>query len=97
MDLKINAIHFTADSKLIDFIHAKMNKLELMYNEIISSEIYLRLDKSNINQNKIAEVKLMIPGNELFAKKQCESFEEATDLAVQALKKQVSKSKDKKV
>ncbi|MEJ6777404.1 MAG: ribosome-associated translation inhibitor RaiA [Crocinitomicaceae bacterium] len=95
MDLKINAVHFTADQKLVEFISEKINKLELMYDQIISSEVYLRLDRSDTKENKIAEVKVMIPGNELFAKKQCKSFEEAADSAVQALKRQISKSKEK--
>lgn len=95
MDFKVNTVHFTADKELIEFIHEKVKKLELMYDQIISSEVYLRLDKSDTNENKIAEVKLLIPGNELFAKKQCKSFEEAADSAVQALKKQVSKHKEK--
>lgn len=95
MDFKINTVHFTADEKLIEFIREKVNKLEMMYDQIISSEVYLRLDKSDTNENKIAEVKIHIPGNELFAKKQCKSFEEAADSAVQALKKQVSRYKEK--
>ena len=95
MDFKVNAVHFTADGKLVDFIHEKVKKLEMMYDSIIASEIYLKLDKSNHVDNKIAEVKLLLPGNELFAKKQCNSFEEAADLAVQALKKQVAKHKSK--
>ncbi len=95
MDFKVNTVHFTADKELVEFIHEKVKKLELMYDQIISSEVYLRLDKSDTNENKIAEVKLLIPGNELFAKKQCKSFEEAADSAVQALKKQVSRHKDK--
>ncbi len=95
MDFKVNTVHFTADKELVDFIHEKVKKLELMYDQIISSEVYLRLDKSDTNENKIAEVKLLIPGNELFAKKQCKSFEEAADSAVQALKKQVSRHKEK--
>ena len=95
MDFKVNTVHFTADEKLVEFIREKVKKLELMYDQIIASEVYLRLDKSDTNENKIAEVKLLIPGNELFAKKQCKSFEEAADSAVQALKKQVSKYKEK--
>ena len=95
MDLKINAVNFTADAKLVEFIREKVGKLELMYDQIISSEIYLRVDKSDTKENKITEVKVLIPGNELFAKKQCKSFEEATDAAIQALKKQVSKSKER--
>lgn len=95
MDLKINSVHFTADKKLVDFIEEKVKKLELMYDNIISSEIYLKIDKNSTDENKIAEVKLLLPGRELFAKKQCKSFEEAADLAVQALKKQVEKRKSK--
>ena len=95
MDLKINSVHFTADKKLVEFIQDKVAKLELMYDNIISSEIYLKIDKSDSFENKIAEVKLLLPGSELFAKKQCKSFEEAADLAVHALKKQVEKHKSK--
>lgn len=95
MDFKVNTVHFTADGKLVDFIHTKVKKLELIYDNIIASEVYLRIDKNEAQENKIAEVKLLLPGNELFARKQSKSFEEATDLAVAALKKQVAKHKSK--
>ncbi|OFZ26404.1 MAG: 30S ribosomal protein S30 [Bacteroidetes bacterium RIFCSPHIGHO2_02_FULL_44_7] len=97
MDFKVNTVHFTADGKLVDFIHTKVKKLELIYDNIIASEVYLRIDKNETQENKIAEVKLLLPGNELFAKKQSKSFEEAADLAVAALKKQVAKHKSKVV
>lgn len=95
MDFKVNSVHFTADEKLVNFIHGKVKKLELMYDHIVSGEVYLRVDKKADHENKIAEVKLLLPGSELFAKKQCNSFEEAADLAVRALKKQVEKYKSK--
>lgn len=95
MDFKVNTVHFTADEKLVDFIEGKVKKLELMYDNIIASEVYLRLDKNEEKENKVAEIKILIPGNELFAKKQCKSFEEAADSAVAALKKQVEKHKAK--
>lgn len=95
MDFKVNTVHFTADDKLVDFIHGKVKKLELMHDSIIASEVYLRIDKKEAHDNKIAEVKILLPGSELFAKKQCKSFEEAADLAVDALKKQVEKYKAK--
>ena len=95
MDFKVNTVHFTADKKLIDFIHDKVKKLGLMSDQIITSEVYLRIDKNDERENKIAEVKLLMPGSELFAKKQCKSFEEAADSAVDALKKQLEKYKAK--
>ena len=95
MDFKVNSVHFSADEKLVSYIHEKVKKLEKIYDNIISSEIYLRIDKNESKENKIAEVKILLPGNELFAKKQCKSFEEAADSAVSALKKQVEKHKNK--
>lgn len=95
MDFKVNSVNFSADAKLIEFIREKVKKLELIYDNIIASEVYLKVDKNESKDNKVAEVKILLPGNELFASKQCKSFEEATDLAVQALKKQVSRHKEK--
>jgi putative sigma-54 modulation protein len=95
MNIQLHSVHFTADKKLINFVHEKVNKLELFFDNIIAGEVFLRLDKSNEGDNKIAEVKILLPGKELFAKKQCKSFEEAADLAVDALKKQVEKHKSK--
>lgn len=95
MKVQVQSIHFSADQKLIQFINEKVGKLELFHDNIIGAEVYLKVDKEQKHENKIAEVKILIPGKDLFAKKQCDSFEEATDLAVQALKKQVDKAKDK--
>jgi putative sigma-54 modulation protein len=95
METQIHSIHFDADKKLIDFINEKVSKLELFHDNIIASEIYLKIDKSQDKENKNVEIKLLVPGKTLIAKKQCKSFEEATDEAVDALRKQLAKSKDK--
>jgi putative sigma-54 modulation protein len=91
----LHSVHFKADQKLINFVNEKVDKLQLFFDHIIAGEVYLRLDKSSEKENKIAEVKLLMPGKELFAKKQCKSFEEAADLAVEALRSQVRKHKGK--
>ncbi len=95
MTVKIQSIHFDADTKLLDFVESKVGKLNTYSNTIIDSEVFLRLDKSNSHENKIAEIKLLVPGNDLFAKRQCKSFEEATDQAVEALRRQLKKQKEK--
>jgi putative sigma-54 modulation protein len=95
MDIKVHSVHFKADQKLIDFVNEKVNKLQLFFDHIIAGEVFLRLDKSSEKENKVAEVKILMPGKELFAKKQCKSFEEAADLAVEALRTQVKKHKGK--
>ncbi len=95
MKIKLNSVHFSADKKLVDFVQTKVNKLETFYGGIIDGEVFLRLDKSDDMTNKIAELKLKIPGKELFAKKQCRTFEEATDNVVEALRRQLRKQKTK--
>lgn len=97
MEIQVHSIHFTADQKLINFINEKANKLELFFDNIIACEVYLRLDKHQEKENKITEFKLLIPGKTLIAKKQCKTFEEGTDAAVEALRKQVKKHKEKVV
>lgn len=95
MTINIQSVHFTADRKLLDFVNEKVDKLNTFYDGIINSEITLRLDKSSTSDNKIAEIKMLGKGHEFFAKKQCETFEEATDLACEALRTQIKKHKDK--
>ena len=95
MDVKIQSIHFDADKKLIDFVNEKVNKLGHFYDGIIASEVFLKLDKSESSDNKVAEIKIHIRGNDLFAKRQCKSFEEAVDTSIEALRKQVKKHKEK--
>ena len=93
MDIKVHSVHFSADKKLVDYINEKVNKLDLFYDNIVSSEVFLRIDKASDKENKISEVKIHVPGKELFAKKQCKTFEEAVTLSVEALRKQVEKTK----
>jgi putative sigma-54 modulation protein len=95
MKVTVQSVHFNADQKLLDFIEAKLEKLATHYDKIIESEVTLRLENASNNENKVAEIRLHVPGNDLFSKRQCSSFEEATDLAVDALRNQITKHKEK--
>lgn len=96
MNIKVNTVHFTADQKLIDFVNKKVNKLDTFFEGIINSEVTLKLDKPETANNKISEIKLSIPTTDyLFAKKQADTFEEATDLAIEAIRRQLKKHKEK--
>lgn len=95
MGIKVQSIHFDADKKLVSFIEGRIGKLNQFFDNIVDTEVFLRLDKADNNENKVAEIKLAIPGKDLFAKKQCKSFEEATDEAVEALRRQIIKHKEK--
>ena len=95
MTTNIQSVHFDADKKLLDFVNEKVEKLNRFYDGIINSEITLRLDKNGNAENKVAEIRMTGKGHEFFAKKQCSSFEEATDLSCEALKNQIKKYTEK--
>jgi putative sigma-54 modulation protein len=94
MKLQVHSIHFDADSKLIDFIQKKVDKLETFYDRLVDGQVFLRINNEGI-ENKTVEIKLKVPGTELFAKEQARTFEAAADLATEALRVQIKKFKVK--
>jgi len=95
MQVKVHSVHFTADIKLIDFIKKKLEKLDQVHDNIVGGEVFLRLENTSDLNNKTSEIKIHVPGKELFAKKTAKSFEEASDEAVDALRRQLKKHKGK--
>lgn len=95
MKIRVQSIHFTADRKLLAFVQKKADKLDQFYDQIIGGEVYLKLENVGDEFNKISEIRLMIPGNDLFAKERCKSFEEATYRAIVSLRKQIERHKVK--
>ncbi|MGB5977793.1 MAG: HPF/RaiA family ribosome-associated protein, partial [Cyclobacteriaceae bacterium] len=68
MRLQMHSIHFDADQRLLEFIQKKADKLDTYYDRIVDGEVFLKLDKNETNENKVVEIKLNIPGQQLFAK-----------------------------
>jgi putative sigma-54 modulation protein len=95
MNIQIHSLRFDADRKLIDFVTQKVNKLSLISDDIVSAEVFLRLDHDEERENKITEIKVEYPRGPLFARTQSTTFEEATDLVITALKRQIVKQKAK--
>ncbi len=95
MNVTISAIKFKADQKLETFITEKIEKLTKLHDGIIGSEVTLKLDNTDKPENKIVEIRVIIKGNDALASKTAKTFEEATDQAIEALKKQLVKSKEK--
>jgi putative sigma-54 modulation protein len=95
MKVTINSVHFKADSKLEEFINNKIEKLCGKMDDVQGVEVNLKLDNTDTPENKIADIRIMLKGNDLYSSKQCKTFEEATDKAVDALKNQVEKHKNR--
>ena len=89
MKINIHSNSFHADEKLIDFTEDKVSRLAHFSKSIIEAQITLKIDKSDTNDNKISEIRLVIPGHDLFACKKGPSFEEAIIKTVEAVKQQL--------
>ncbi|WP_192823190.1 ribosome hibernation-promoting factor, HPF/YfiA family [Rufibacter sp. LB8] len=95
MKLQIQSVHFTADQSLLDFLQRKLDKLDTFFDRIVSGEVILRVVKPETHDNKLVEVKLFVPGATLFCKEEASTFEIATDMALEDMKRQLIKYKEK--
>lgn len=97
MDVRIQAIHFDATAQLESFIQKKVSKLSRFHDGIMEAEVTLKVVKPETSMNKEVGLKLLLAGNEdLFSCKVADTFEEAVDLATEALERQLEKAKKKK-
>ncbi|MCL1850408.1 MAG: ribosome-associated translation inhibitor RaiA [Bacteroidetes bacterium] len=95
MNITFNSVHFKADQKLEKFISEKLEKLAKLHDGIIGFDVILKLENTEKPENKNAEIRAKIRGNDAIAHKVAKTFEEAADDAINALKKQLLKVKDK--
>ena len=95
MKIHIRSIAFRLKKEINDFIQSKVKKLARFYREIICIEVCLKVDKSNTKKNKLCSIRLIIPGNNMLSSARCNTFEEATAQAVEALQRQIEKRKTK--
>lgn len=95
MEIRIQDVHFDATDALKSFIEKKVSKLDQYYDGILAAEVALKVVKPETAANKEAQIRLLIGGQDLFASKVCDTFEEAIDDDVEALIRQLKKFKEK--
>ena len=95
MKISTTSIHFDADQKLIDYIQRKASKLDQFFDRIIDAHIYLKLENSGQVRDKIVEMKLNVPGGVLMVTEVSKTFEASTDAAVDNMKRQLNRYKDR--
>lgn len=95
MKVIVQSVNFNADKELIDFVEKKVASLEKYYDKIVDSEVFLKVQQTSEKENKLVDIKINIPGNDIVVKKQCKTFEEGTMIAVDSLKRKLTKEKEK--
>lgn len=95
MKVFVQSVNFNADKELIKFVEERVNALEKFHDKIINAEVFLKVQKTSEKENKIVEIKISIPGDDLMVKKQAKHLEEAVNMATDTLKRQLKKNKEK--
>jgi len=96
MEIRIQSIHFDADQKLLDYVEKRVSKVSTFFNHITGVDVYLKFDSAHSQiKDKSVELKVIVPGATIFASETSLQFEEAVDNAVESLKRQLKKHKEK--
>lgn len=94
MKITVQSIGLTPHEPLEEFMNRKINKLETFYDKILECQVHLKVENSSTKENKTAEIRLVIPGDDIVVKKTSDSFEESVDLCVETAKKLLIKKKE---
>ena len=96
MTVNIQTVRFDADSKLIEHVNRKIEKLGNYHDRITKVDVFLKLDNV-VHQikDKIAEIRVKVPRHEFFVKQTTKSFEESFDAALDSLITQIKRTKEK--
>jgi len=95
MKVSVQSVNFNIDQNLVNFIEKKVESLEKYNDNILGAEVFLKVQKTSEKENKLSEFRIMIPGNDVVVKKQSKTFEEGISTAVDSLKRQLLKRKEK--
>jgi putative sigma-54 modulation protein len=93
MNINIETLKFDPKADLTEYVKSKVSKLSRFSEKIMTADVTLKNDDSDSINSHVCEIRLIVPGNDLYAKRQCKTFEEATAETVDALKNQLEKYK----
>ena len=96
MKVFTQSVNFNADKQLMELVEDKVSALIKFHDKIVNAEVFLKVQNTSDKENKITEIKINIPGSELIVKRETKTFEEGVNAAVDNLKRQLKRSKEKK-
>src|SRR6188768_4481263 len=96
MNVNIQTVHFDADSKLVELVSKKLEKLNTFHDRIIKVDVFLKLDNIvHTIKDKIAEIRVHVPRHDFFVKASSKSFEESFDCALESMVTQIKRKKER--
>jgi putative sigma-54 modulation protein len=95
MKVSVQSVNFNISRDLVEYIEKKINNLEKFHDHILGAEIFLKVQSTSEKENKIVEIKMSLPGNDIVAKKQSKTFEDAVSQASESIRRQLVKRKER--
>jgi putative sigma-54 modulation protein len=96
MNVNIQTVHFDADSRLVEYINRKLQKLHTFNDRIIKVNVFLKLDNvAHSIKDKIAEIRVHVPRHHFFVKSTSKSFESSFDDAFDSIVTLIKRKKEK--
>ncbi len=96
MKVIIQTPDFKPSPELFDFVAKEVEKIGHLSDRIIEARVCIKFDRSDSQENKVCEIIGVIPGKDLFVKREAHTFEKATTDAVNAMKRQITDWKEKR-
>jgi putative sigma-54 modulation protein len=93
MQIITQTTHFEAERDLLTYVEKKVGKIKSLERRVISAEVALRMENNGQVQDKIVEVKLHMPGTQLYTRQVSKQFEAAVEKAVDTLRSQIVRYK----
>jgi putative sigma-54 modulation protein len=94
MNVIIQSLGFKAGSELEDYVRSKIERIKP--NEgITGANVVLFMGPNRATPNDYCEIRLEVPGNDLFVKESAMEFEQAVDSAVNKLENMLRKTREK--
>jgi len=96
MDKTIQPVNFNASQDLLIHVGEIFDKLQKFNDKIVSADIYLKSLRETPTKEKKIEVRLFLPGKDIYIEQQADSFISAAQQAFDRLKVIIINNKEKK-
>jgi putative sigma-54 modulation protein len=93
MEMKIEALKFDADQKLLDDVEKKVKKLERFNEGIVNVDVNLTLLQEPDNKN--VKLHVHVPGEDMIIERNAKTFEDAITECAEAMKAKLTRFKEK--
>lgn len=95
MKIEIQFVHAVHSDSLVEQVTEKLQNLEQKYDWITNAAVFLKSEKHPNEENFVCEIRLSVPGPQIFASSNEINFNKAINSTIQQLSGQLSKKKEK--